>query len=204
MRRIFGGDFSGSPPRAGARLPSPRVVPVRVALPRRVRRGPAYAGSPHSPCRRARAPRRSSDPRSRPRGNQAGAQAAWRASVQQHSAHYYTFSRLWQNPLYTHLDYQSTTDPSRQRPVDRAPHITHLTLHEHALSLLHASPIAVTTPPTRRHPRPRRRCRRLPRGFLRHRPPLLAGRVSRRLGGETWSGSGKSPRVCGRAKRGHS
>ena len=30
-------------------LPSPHVVPVRVALPRRVRRSPAYAGSPHSP-----------------------------------------------------------------------------------------------------------------------------------------------------------
>ena len=38
-------------------LPSPHAVPVRVALPRRVRRSPAYAGSPHSPCRRARAPR---------------------------------------------------------------------------------------------------------------------------------------------------
>eukprot|EP00964_Phaeocystis_antarctica_P036093 scaffold20631_cov65-Phaeocystis_antarctica.AAC.2 len=44
-----------APPRA--RLPSPHAVPVRVALPRRVRRSPAYAGSPRSPCRRARAPR---------------------------------------------------------------------------------------------------------------------------------------------------
>eukprot|EP00964_Phaeocystis_antarctica_P024384 scaffold13663_cov71-Phaeocystis_antarctica.AAC.3 len=51
---------------------------------RRVRRSPAYAGSPHSPCRRARAPRGHRPPgvartRSRPRGNQVGAQAARRA-----------------------------------------------------------------------------------------------------------------------------
>ena len=33
-------------------------VPVRVALPRRVRRSLGGAGAPHSPYRRARAPRR--------------------------------------------------------------------------------------------------------------------------------------------------
>ena len=56
-------------------------MPVRVALPRRVRRSPAYAGSPHSSCRRARAPRGYRPPgvartRSKPRGTQVGTQAA--------------------------------------------------------------------------------------------------------------------------------
>eukprot|EP00964_Phaeocystis_antarctica_P104532 scaffold69629_cov69-Phaeocystis_antarctica.AAC.1 len=76
----------GSPP--GPLTLSTRV-PVRVALPRRVRRSPAYAGSPHSPCRHARAPRGHRPPgvartRSRPRGNQAGAQAARRAGGPRH------------------------------------------------------------------------------------------------------------------------
>ena len=51
MRRIFGGDSPPCPLTLSTR------VPVRVAFLRRVRRSPAYAGSPHSPCRRARAPR---------------------------------------------------------------------------------------------------------------------------------------------------